>query len=73
MIADDTLKAEITFRGDFIRHKSQQLLRRPVRGEERERLAQSLCSQLPRTLHLERLTDLNEEVHASECLDGVPH
>ncbi|KAG8008870.1 Zinc finger MYM-type protein 1, partial [Nibea albiflora] len=71
-IQDDTLKAQLTFRGEFIRHSRSQLVRRPVRGDERERLAQSLRPQLPRSLHLDRLGSLDDTVYESGCRDGVP-
>lgn len=72
IIANNTLKTEVTFRGDLIRYKTHELFRSPVRGEERKQLPRSLRTQLPRALHLERLSALNEEVYASGCRDGVP-
>ncbi|XP_063076119.1 uncharacterized protein LOC134466154 [Engraulis encrasicolus] len=62
----------MNFKGEQIRHSKCQLVRRPVRGEEREKLAQSLKHQLPRTLHLEKLGSLDEDVFDSGCRDGVP-
>jgi hypothetical protein len=71
-IDDDSLRANLTFSGEFVRHSRRQLVRRPVRASEREVLAEALQNKLPRSLFLEKLQGLGEDIYESGCRDGVP-
>ena len=62
-IDDDSLRANLTFSGEFVRHSRRQLVRRPVRASEREVLAEALQNKLPRSLFLEKLQGLGEDIY----------
>ena len=67
-----SLKAEVIFSGDLVSHRWDQIRRRPVRGEERDALAHTLSTKLPRTVFLESIGRLEDTVVASGCRDKVP-
>ena len=69
---ESSLKAMVTFQGDCVRHSRDQLKRRPVRGTQREVIATTLTSKLPRSLYLEKLGELDDTVEDSGCRDEVP-
>lgn len=69
---EPTLKAVVIFKGDKARHHSEELRRRPLRGDEREAIAEVLITKLPRSLHLEKIAKLEENVMESGCRDQVP-
>ena len=71
-IDDDSLRANLTFTGEFVRYSRRQLERRPVCANEREVLAEALQNKLPRSLFLEKLQGLGEDIYESGCRDGVP-
>ena len=71
-IEDDSLMANLNFTGEFLRHSRRQLVRRPVRAGEREVMAEALQTKLPRSLFLEKLQGLGEDIYDSGCRDGVP-
>ncbi|KAG7999431.1 hypothetical protein GBF38_000021 [Nibea albiflora] len=57
------LKAQLTFRGELIRHSRSQLVCRPVRGDERERLAQEPKNPTPEgVLHWDMRGSLDDTV-----------
>ncbi|XP_036066996.1 uncharacterized protein LOC118598438 [Oryzias melastigma] len=64
-----TLKAVVNFKGEKACHHSEELRRRPVRGDEREALAEVLITKLPRSLHLEKIAKLDENIMESGCRD----
>lgn len=66
-----SLKAVVSFTGDTVRHSHQQLKRRPIRAEERQDIAGTLSSKLPRTHYLDSLSKLEETVVQSGCRDEV--
>ncbi|CAL8391600.1 unnamed protein product [Gadus morhua 'NCC'] len=65
-IEDDSLRANLKFTGEFLRHSRSQLVRRPVRAGEREVLAEALQTKLPRSLFLEELQGL-AVIFSSPC------
>jgi len=67
-----SLKAIVTFKGDIVRHNTQELKRRLIRAEERQVIAGTLSSTLPRTHYLDSLNKLEETVVQSGCRDEVP-
>ena len=69
---ESSLKAMVTFQGDCVRHSRDELKRRPVRGTQREVIATTLTSKLPRSLYLEKLDELDDTVEDSGCRDEVP-
>ena len=69
---ESSLKAFVNFQGGDVRHNRQQLKRRPIRGEERSVIAETLTSKLPRSVFLHSLNKLDENVVKSGCRDEVP-
>ncbi|XP_034079088.1 uncharacterized protein LOC117550702 [Gymnodraco acuticeps] len=70
--SESSLKAVVCFQGGIVRHSLQQLRRRPIRAEERQLIADTLSSKLPRTVYLQSLNKLEETVLQSGCRDEVP-
>lgn len=72
MDSESSLKAEVSFQGGMVRHRCDVLKRRPIRADDRQKLAEQLSSKLPRSIHLESLMKLEEDVLQSGCRDEVP-
>ncbi|KAK1899355.1 120.7 kDa protein in NOF-FB transposable element [Dissostichus eleginoides] len=70
--SESSLKAVVCFQGGIVRHSLQQLRRRPIRAEERQLIADTLSSKLPRSVYLQSLNKLEETVLQSGCRDEVP-
>ena len=72
-IEDDSLMANLNFTGEFLRHSRRQLVRRPVRAGEREVLTEALQTKLPRSLFLEKLQGLGEDIYDSGLQGWSPN
>ncbi len=70
--SEDSLKAVVFFHGDIVRHRCDMLKRRPIRADDRHVIAEKLSSKLPRSIHLDSLNKLDDDVLESGCRDDVP-
>lgn len=70
--SENTLKAQVSFRGDMVVHNKAELQRRPVRAGDQKEINQQLQTTLPRALYLKKLENLKESVVESGCRDEAP-
>ena len=57
---ESSLKALVEFRGSFVYHRWDQIKRRPVRGQERDVLSDTLSTKLPRSVFLDSMERLDD-------------
>jgi hypothetical protein len=70
--SEEDLKATVDFQGGMCVHNKMEIKRRPVRAEERNVLGEKLQTQLPRSMYLQKIGPLKEDVLASGCRDEAP-
>ncbi|KAA0706254.1 hypothetical protein E1301_Tti016251 [Triplophysa tibetana] len=66
------LKATVEFQGGESIHNRMELKRRPIRAQDRDQIGKDLQKQCPRTMYLEKLWHVDEDVLASGCRDEAP-
>lgn len=72
VLDESSLKANLMFKGETVKHSCEELKRRPVRADQRQVIADSLTTKLPRSLYLENLGKLDQSIIDSGCRDQVP-
>ncbi|XP_026041873.1 uncharacterized protein LOC113032941 [Astatotilapia calliptera] len=69
---EETLKAEVVFKGGEVCHNNKELKRRPVRAQARQSAGELLKNKLPRSLYLESLQKVPQKVIQSGNRDDAP-
>ncbi|CAI5686853.1 unnamed protein product [Oreochromis niloticus] len=65
---EETLKAEVVFKGGEVCHNNKELKRRPVRAQSRQSAGELLKNKLPRSLYLESLQKVPQKAFQTDLV-----